>query len=141
MPAPANLPQLVKDLHAAYEGRTGYVVVLNMMRERMWLDWLVWSNYTWTVEDLARVIGYLRKKIAKGDRNDGALKFGNLVGQPDKFEEDLNLAQEEARKSPYRPRAARAPVALAAGEEEAGALAPEEAARRWRDQFGKDGAA
>jgi hypothetical protein len=104
MPTPSHLPQLVKDLHAAYEARTTYTVTLNMMRERIWVDWLVWSNYTWTVEDLARVIGYLRRKIAKGDRNEGALKLGNLIGQPDLFEEDLNLAREDASKSPFKPR-------------------------------------
>lgn len=138
MPIPANLPQLVKDLHAAYEARTGYTVTLNMMRERMWAEWLVWSNYTWTVEDLARVISYLRRKIAKGDRNDGALKFGNLIGQPDHFEEDLNLAREEAAKSPFKPRPRSAP--LQDGREPAEEMPVQdaaEAAARWRDTFGK----
>lgn len=138
MPLPSNLPQLVKDLHAQYEARTGYTVALNMMRERQWVEWLVWSNYTWTADDLARVIGYLRRKIAKGERNDGALKFGNLIGQPDHFEEDLNLAREEAAKSPFKPR--RPEVRgqrseVRSDEPEAEALSPEEAARRWKEQF------
>lgn len=138
MPLPANLPQLVKDLHAQYEARTGYTVALNMMRERMWVEWLVWSNYTWTAEDLARVIAYLRRKIGKGERNDGALKFGNLIGQPDHFEEDLNLAREEAAKSPFKPKTR--PAHLPASREntdepQAEVLSPEEAARRWKEQF------
>jgi hypothetical protein len=135
---PPNLPQLVKDLHAAYESRTTYTVTLNMMRERMWVDWLVWSNYTWTVEDLARVIGYLRRKIAKGDRNEGALKFGNLIGQPDHFEEDLALAREEASKSPFKPRPR--PASLPEAREDApetAPLDPAEAAASWREQFGR----
>ena len=138
MPAPSNLPQLIKELHAAYEGRTTYTVALNMMRERQWADWLVWSNYSWTVDDLARVIGYLRRKIGKGDRNEGALKFGNLIGQPDHFEEDLNLAREEAAKSPFKPRPRPAP--LNEGREPADEMPVQdaaEAAARWREQFGK----
>jgi hypothetical protein len=138
MPIPANLPQLVKDLHAQYEARTGYTVALNMMRERQWAEWLVWSNYTWTVDDLARVIAYLRRKIDKGERNDGALKFGNLIGQPDHFEEDLNLAREEAAKSPFKPKTRPRPLPEgrdSIDEPEAEVLSPEEAARRWKEQF------
>lgn len=136
---PPNLPQLVKALHAAYEARTGYTITLNMMRERQWVEWLKWADYAWTETELARVIGYLRRKIAKGDRNDGALKFGNLIGQPDHFEEDLALAVEEAAKSPFKPRRSEGggqrsePPA-----EEASPLDPADAAARWREQFGRN---
>lgn len=135
---PPNLPQLVKALHAAYEARTGYKLVLNMMRERQWREWLMWSDYAWGETELARVIGYLRRKIAKGDRNDGALKFGNLIGQPDHFEEDLNLAVEEAAKSPFKPRRPEGGGPRAeAPAEEAAPLDPAAAAARWREQFGR----
>lgn len=135
---PPNLPQLVKALHAAYEARTGYKIALNMMRERQWVEWLKWSDYAWTETELARVIGYLRRKIAKGDRNEGALKFGNLIGQPDHFEEDLNLAVEEASKSPFKPRRAEGGGQRSEGQaEEAAPLDPAAAAARWREQFGR----
>lgn len=110
MPALANIIELVKSLHAAYQARTGYQIAFNMVREREWHDWLRWNDYAWTETELARVIGYLRRKIGKGDRNEGALKFSNLIGRPDVFEEDLNLALEEAKKGPLptaqRPRRA-----------------------------------
>jgi len=135
MPMPPNLPQLVKALHAAYEARTGYKIALNMMRERMWVEWLKWADYAWTETELARVIGYLRRKIAKGDRNDGALKFDNLIGQPDHFEEDLALAVEESKKTfiPTRARPVLGPMPEPASED--APLDPAEAARRWKESF------
>lgn len=136
---PPNLPQLIRTLHAAYEARTGYKIALNMMRERQWAEWLRWGDYKWTETELARVIGYLRRKIAKGDRNDGALKFGNLIGQPDHFEEDLNLALEEAAKSPFKPRRAESGRQRAEPQpDEAAPLDPAAAAARWREQFGRN---
>jgi hypothetical protein len=138
MPMPPNLPQLVKALHAAYEARTGYKIALNIVRERSWYEWLKWSDFAWTETELARVIGYLRRKIGKGERNEGALKFSNLIEQPDRFEEDLNLAVEEAAKSPFKPRRSEGggqrsePPA-----EEAAPLDPADAAARWREQFGR----
>jgi len=104
MPRPANVPAFVKALHASYESRTGYSIRWNPLRERMWWDWCEYSDWTWTEAELARVIGYLRSKISKGDRNDGALLFANLIGHPDRFEEDLNLAKEAAKGGFAKPR-------------------------------------
>lgn len=132
---PPNLPQLIKALHAAYEARTGYKIALNMMRERQWAEWLKWADYAWTEAELARVIGYLRRKIAKGDRNDGALKFGNLIGQPDHFEEDLNLALEESKKTFIPTRRPSASLSRDVPAESEAPLDPAEAARRWKDSF------
>lgn len=97
---PDNAPEIVKKLHAAYEARTGYQIRLNMHRERMLADWCSWSDWTWTETDLAIVIFYLRAKVAKGERNEGSLKFENLIGSPDRFEEDLNLAKEARKGQP-----------------------------------------
>jgi hypothetical protein len=132
--APPNVPQLVKALHATYEARTGYKLALNMVRERAWYDWLKWSEFTWTETELARVIGYLRRKIGKGERNDGALKFSNLIEQPDRFEEDLNLALEES-KNTFAGRARPQAAAKPAAEAEEAPMDAQEAARRWREQM------
>ncbi len=102
---PANAMQWVKDLHATYEARSGYAITLNMQRENAWRDWCQFGDWKWTPEDLTRVILYLKAKIQTGDRNVGALKFGNLIGHPDKFEEDLQLAlnpQDEKQPSKNR---------------------------------------
>jgi hypothetical protein len=109
-----------------------------MHRETQWAEWCRWSEWEWTELDLSRVIGYLRAEIKKGDRNQGALKFDNLIGQPHKFEEDLNLAVEAAK--PNRMFIAKpAPAKMVAGQPvnsfgevvESGA----EAARRFRENF------
>lgn len=107
---PADPIAHVRALHASYEARTGYTIRWNMHREHQWGVWCAWSDWQWTEADLARVIHYLRSKIAKGERNDGALKFDNLIGRPDCFEEDLNLAKEAAKGSPTfqaKPKAAK----------------------------------
>lgn len=105
MSTPFNMRDRLQALHASYQARTGYTIRWNMHRERQWCEWSAWSEHTWGETELARVISYLRAKIAKGERNDGALKFDNLIGQPDKFEEDLNLALEAAKGAAhFRPK-------------------------------------
>lgn len=102
---PADPIAHVKALHASYEARTGYRIRFNLHRERQWAEWCRWADWDWTERELAIVIGYLRAKIAKGERNEGALKFENLIGSPDRFEEDLNLANEARKGSPtFRPK-------------------------------------
>jgi hypothetical protein len=101
---PVDLPEKLRALHRSYEQRTGYTLRWNPHRERQWYEWSAWSEHTWGETDLARVIGYLRGKIAKGERNDGALKFDNLIGSPDRFEEDLNLAKEAAKPALFETR-------------------------------------
>jgi hypothetical protein len=132
---PANAMQLVKGLHDSYVARTGYDIAYNMARENTWREWCQWGNWTWTGEDLTRVIGYLRKKIAKGERNEGALKFANLIGRPDNFEEDLNLAREEGKKV-FGGRRSK-PSQEAATCDEAPKQDPAEAARNWKELFKK----
>lgn len=134
---PANAMQLVKDLHAAYVARTGYEITYNIARENTWREWCQFGDWKWTVEDLTRVIGYLRSKIRKGERNEGALKFQNLIGRPDNFEEDLNLAREASRQvfGGRRPAAKAQPTEEPA--QEAETLDSTEAAKRWKEMFGK----
>lgn len=129
---PPNAIQIVKDLHATYVARTGYEIAYNLARENAWRDWCQFGGWVWTADDLARVIGYLRMKIRKGERNEGALKFANLIGRPDNFEEDLNLAREAARQSFGGTRKASRPREHVATEENE-PMPPEEAAKRWRE--------
>ncbi len=118
MTQPSDVPSFVKKLHAAYEARTGYKIRFNPHRERQWWEWCTWCDWDWTELELARVISYLRSKISKGDRNEGALKFDNLIGNPPGFEEDLNLALEAAKGTPMRTRSSSSagPVAGREGE-------------------------
>lgn len=100
MPLPADPIAHVKALHAAYQARTGYTIIYNPNRERQWSEWCRYADWAWTEREMAIVISYLRGKIAKSERNEGALKFENLIGSPDRFEEDLNLANEARKGSP-----------------------------------------
>lgn len=97
---PPDAMQLVKALHATYEARSGYVINLNMQRENAWRDWCQFGGWKWTPDDLSRVIQYLQSKIRAGERNVGALKFANLIGHPDNFEEDLQLALNANDETP-----------------------------------------
>jgi hypothetical protein len=98
-----NLNQKIKELHDCYVIATGRELMINMHRERMWAEWLRWSDNKWDCNDLKKVIFYLRKKTREGSRNGGSLKFQNLIGSPDLFEEDL--AQAQAEQSDYaKPR-------------------------------------
>lgn len=124
MPKPANVEAHIRALHAAYEARTGFKIILNYQRLQMWHEWCKHADWTWGETELARVIAYLRNKIQTRDRNEGALKFFNLIGHPDTFEEDLALAKESARCGPTqnpRPKrqepAAPAPQDLATTED------------------------
>lgn len=130
---PPNAMALVKDLHACYVARTGYEIAYNLARENTWRDWCAFGGWQCTPEDLARVIGYLRAKIRKGERNEGALKFANIIGRPDNFEEDLNLAREARQSSSLRPR--KTASATLAKTVPAEVMDAAEAARLWRELF------
>lgn len=94
---PDQKAELIMQLHATYCARSSFDILLNDQRRRMWWDWCSFASWTWTKDDLGRVIGYLLSQIRIDKRNEGALKFTNLIGQPDKFEEDLGLAKKAAK--------------------------------------------
>jgi hypothetical protein len=75
--------------HELYGQLTGQRLSLGFDRERMWFELLRTGI---TLDDLARVIGYLQREIREGRRNVGALKLSNLL-QPDRFEEDLAISR------------------------------------------------
>ena len=82
----------IKKLHDLYCEKTSYDVEFNFTRLRQWYEWLKWRTTPFTADDLLRVIGHIKQGIHKDERREGALKFTNLIGNPDRFEEDLSLA-------------------------------------------------
>lgn len=90
----------IQALHALYVQLTGQNIALRMDRERAWFDWLGCRKPEFTAEDLRTVIHHIKAGIREQKRNPGALKFSNLIGQPDYFEEDLALATAIARPRP-----------------------------------------
>ena len=90
----------IEELHALYTALTGHALFLNADRERMWFEWLRYRNPPFTSNELGLVIRRIKRGIEEGSRNVGALKFRNLIGQPDYFEEDLAEATARARPLP-----------------------------------------
>ena len=85
----------IADLHYEYRRLTGFDLKLDFYRERVWWEWCQKGN---GVEELCMVVNYLKDKIKKCERNPGSLKFHNLIGNVDFFEEDLSPARAHARK-------------------------------------------
>lgn len=90
----------IQALHALYVQLTGQPITLRMDRERIWFDWLAFRQPEFAADDLRTVVHHLKAGIKEQKRNPGALKFSNIIGQPDYFEEDLALATATARPRP-----------------------------------------
>lgn len=94
--APRVTAGLILQAHQLYGQLTGQSLSLRFDRERLWYEFL---HAGFTLEDLARVIGYLQKEIRHARRNVGALKLSNLL-QLDRFEEDLNISRVRLAPAP-----------------------------------------
>jgi hypothetical protein len=89
-------------LHALYVQLTGYDLRLTPHRISVWTDWFAQG---FRADDLRLVIRYLKLQIRLSKRNQGALRFNNLIGMHDLFEEDRELAREDKRlRSPDKER-------------------------------------
>jgi len=125
----------VEAMHGAYLAATGFppeVLRLNYNRELAWAE-LVTREYT--PADVRLVVDFIKRGIRRrldgkaNPRNNGALSFSNLIGNPDKFDEELAGAMlEKAAKAPEAIRKKAPPPAGARpqGEKEKQMLTPEE---------------
>lgn len=112
-------------LHAVFCEITGQQgLSLRFDRMRVWHEWM---QCGWGEEELRLVVRYLRRGISEGRRNNGALKFSNLIGQPDRFEEDLLEARRVMRIRPPRPATVESKQALPGGGERIIEVPPEDA--------------
>lgn len=111
----ARIP--IQAAHQLYCQLTGQALTLRFDRERHWFELL---RAGFTLEDLRQVITYLQREIRHQRRNVGALKLSNLL-QPDRFEEDLNIARVQLRTLPRPPQPTGSPPqgSVSAGEAEA----------------------
>jgi len=91
-----NPDEKVKRLHEAYCKLSEFDLALTPMRILAWQRWSMRFNQ----EDLSLVIRYLKKGIADGKRNSGALRLSNLINPEDldKFEEELAMARKVIRE-------------------------------------------
>ena len=115
----------IRKLHAVFCEKTNWDWEFDFTRLRQWYEWLKWrKSRPFTEDDLRRVIGNIKAGMHKGERREGALRFTNLIGNPDKFEEELSMAmgalKERApteRKGNYKPVVAPAPEERATPED------------------------
>jgi hypothetical protein len=82
----------INKLHEEYCARSGMDVAMTFNREYLWGLWLRYRPAkSFTVDDLRRVISFLRKQVNTG-WSPACLTFRNVVADPEKFEEHLSLA-------------------------------------------------
>lgn len=81
-------------LHAVYCAITKRDFRLTM---REHFAWNVWKAYGLTEADLRLVVAHVNNLIAKGRRFPESLRFHNLIGNVDRFREDLAEARALAR--------------------------------------------
>lgn len=114
--AAAISAQDIQAAHRLYCELTGQPLALRFDRERQWYELL---RAGFSLADLRCVITYLQREIRHERRNVGALKLSNLL-QPDRFEEDLNIAGVRLRPpAPPPPRATPPPPPLSPEQEQA----------------------
>ncbi len=104
--------QRIESLHTLYGQLTGLIVQLDMQRESMWYEW---QRRGHDEQALREVVAHLRRGIREQKRNPGALKFRNLIGSPDYFEEDLAEARAARRAFQARPQGQLAGVLKSTG--------------------------
>lgn len=94
---PDNVPAPIPALHALYSELTRTNLTLDWCRVDCWRQWLAYRKHQpFTAQDLKVVVAYF-KRTRKGGILDGSLKFHKLIGWPDRFEEDLNVALQALR--------------------------------------------
>jgi hypothetical protein len=116
-PTTTAAPIPIQAAHQLYCQLTGQSLSLRFERERQWFELL---RGGFSLQDLRHVILYLQREIRHQRRNVGALKLSNLL-QPDRFEEDLNIARICLRppSPPPQPTPPPAPPSLSAAQAEA----------------------
>jgi hypothetical protein len=90
----SQLQHQIVTLHRLYCDLTGMDIRLDMAREH---EWFIWVKRGFTEQDLRDLVAHLRREIREGRRNQGALKFRNLICNVDYFEEDLAEARAQKR--------------------------------------------
>lgn len=92
-----NLPSEsdYKQLHDIYVGMTGHEYPLSFGARSMWERWL-YAGFK--PNDLSLVIRYIKARVRSGKRQRESFKFMTLIGDTDKFADDLCMARAEARQ-------------------------------------------
>lgn len=91
----------ITKLHEKYCGLTGLRVPLTL--GRIW-NWEQWCLKGYSEADLEVTIQFLQQKIKANRKTISCLKFSNLIGNTEWFDEDLAEARAIARQPRTTPR-------------------------------------
>lgn len=91
---------LVWKMHGAYCETVNFRITPTLERQRE-LEALISRGVT--LKDFKLVLHSLGLKIDKGERNQGALRWSNLIWDASRFEEELAMAKAEQRNRPTPP--------------------------------------
>ena len=95
--AVVDLLSRIPKLHALYCGITNRSIRLLAHQEASWVAWI---NRGFAEDDLRVVAKAILNGIKNGTRNPGALKFHNLIGDLDGFQDDLAQVHAMRPKPP-----------------------------------------
>lgn len=85
-------------LHAEYCARARVKIPFTDQASTTWWQWISWrSPFAFTATDLRLVVAWLRLEIRAGRRHQSCLDFASLIGNPELFEQYLELAQRWSR--------------------------------------------
>jgi len=70
---------------------------------RALFQWEMWFGKGYSSQDLAAVVGFIRRKIIKGERKPESLRLHNLIDLY-RFADDLTDARDEHRQKKVTPR-------------------------------------
>ncbi|MEY4393909.1 MAG: hypothetical protein RL595_1158 [Planctomycetota bacterium] len=94
-----DVPQNIREFHQVFEQLSGSRFTLDFCRMDAWRQFINYRrDEPYTHDDLRLVWRFLKRQVLNGKRNAGALKFRNLIQNPDYFEEDLAEARGEAER-------------------------------------------
>ena len=102
-----DVPENIRAFHTVFEQLSGMQLTLDFCRMDAWRQFIGYRRHQpYTHDDLRLVWRFLKKQIINGKRNAGALKFRNLIQNPDYFEEDLAEAMGDAEmnRKPAQPK-------------------------------------
>lgn len=85
----------INSLHALFVRLTGREEVLTLSKIFIWECWMI---HGWNADDLTIAVEHIKKGIKAKRRNDGALKFHNLIANVENFSGDLSEARALARR-------------------------------------------
>ncbi len=89
------------EIHRVYQTITNRDIPCTM---QMHFQWSAWKAQGWTVDDLRLVVQHIKEMIRQDRRRPESLRFHNLIGNTERFNEDISEARSLARIRPETPK-------------------------------------